>query len=273
MDLAVQNLSFQKVNQIGNNFKNSALVNFTGKEDSFELSQESREKRRIASNLAELGFKKEEAREFTDKYYGSEEYSVLVNGEMIDEGSEEEPEYVNTPQHALDLERNLTPEEAVVYLALDMEHSREFADKYDYGDDFLTSPFNKSPLDYAKIMKKENLDFIDAALVLNNEVSLEDLKSTDKYFPDREKNDYDTRKDVTLAILKNKEVIDKLTSDETDDTGSFKSGLIRPLTIDEAVILTTFVDADKLTIENINSAIQETAETSDFIAESKVFKV
>lgn len=100
-----------------------------------------------------------------------------------------------------------------------------------------------------------------------------ELKSTDKYYPDRNRDDFDVRKDVTLAILKNKEVIDKLTSEETDDMGSFKSGLIRLLTIDEAVCLTTFVDADKLTVENLNSAIRESAKTGEFIMESKVFKV
>ena len=234
-------------------------LNFQGRADIVSFSDVAKERNQILSDLAKIGIDKDKALEFIQEYYKTPAYHELING--VDDGLGESP----LPAHYVEIERNLTPTEAILYQAYDMgsyyvQHGDwGFPDmptttikalKYDLGSaDFL-------PIDLAQNID-DDIDIVLSGMIIKGKLDKETAKKTAKYYNVALDN-FSNRKNLKEAeytaylISQNLDKLNCLTSDEKDEDNNLLSGFSRPLTDEEAVILITndYIPSDKASINS-----------------------
>ena len=241
------------------NLNSSKKVNFKANSDIISFSDVAKEKSQILSELKSLGFDYEEAQNLVKEYYKTPMYYELTEGE-IEDGK-------LYPKHFVEIERNLTPTEAIVYQAYDMD--QYYVQSGDWGfpenpattikaQDYDLGEMNFLPLELAKNIN-EDIDVVLSGMILKGKIDPETALKTAKYYNvscDKFSNYFNLKEAEYTAdlISKNLEKLDYLTSDETK-----KEGLLRPLTDKEAVDLITndYMPDDTASLNNYFSYNRE----------------
>ena len=253
MELKSLNLSVSNVSKVNKKFNNSK-INFTSN-DVIDFSSVAKEKITIAQDLQKIGFTSKEVSELIKEYYETQTYKNLTQGDE---------DYNNEPIHYVEIDRNLTPSEAIVYQALEMDdYYAQYAGSlpcdYEKGSiesqDWDLKSADFLPLDVAKLML-QGFDIVEAGMILKGEIDTDTAKKVQKYYNYIDGN-YENMKNVQQAecdILKLSQNIEQLTN-YTDSKKASEMGLLRPLSIKEA---TTLVDCDYLRndVKSLNHYIQ-----------------
>ena len=166
-----------KINRVNNDTKTNKSVNFKGC-DVVSFSEGAKGKIEIIKDLKNINLPPKEITEMMNKYLSNERYDELTVGDKD-----------GNIAHWVDVERNLTPSEAIVYQAFDMDDY--YAQYYDImPSDYVEgdieaqnrelNSFEFLPLDLAKYMT-QGLDIALSGMVLKGEISKEDaFKIIDK---------------------------------------------------------------------------------------------
>lgn len=247
-------LNFLNINPVkfSANKKIDKKVSLAQKPDIIDISfSEAKKKNDIINELKATGLTKEEALELYEEYGCGEKFDELVNG--CDDGY---------PAHYINTDENLTPSEAILYQAYEMN------DYYMQFEPFSQIPFSYSngtfssnsrnlgeatftPVELATMINENNFDIVTAGMVLRDDISLETAKEISKnnhHVSDSWAETYNVKycEEVAHNIIDNFDTINNLTSDEKDENGELKSGLTRPLTFDEAMSALTLKAAPDL---------------------------
>ena len=247
--------------------KNRA-VSFQSKKDTIKISSFGKERFKLIKGLADIGYKPAYASKLVKEFYqdvNTEDtlYEKLVNG-VYDEYEEK---YV--PFHNIESrEDNLTPLEAIVYVNENMD---DYYSQYLFGfnKDNLTEEekgydvgeADFSPVELAKYINK-GFDIIIAGMILKGKMDEETARAVQGYYEESEIIKYECNPNVVIAecladkISKNLEKLNSWTSDEKDEEGNLKSGLLRPLTKSEAVFIFD-IEGEKADTETINERLKE----------------
>lgn len=234
-----------KINNVSNNDNASSKLSFKAKPDVVSFSPVAKEKIALIKDLVSIGYTQEDAKSLIANSYNTNEFQNLVNGEYF----ELDGEYY--PAHNINIDRNLSAIEALVYMDNDMdsyymqhndfgiplgyENSNVDSENYDIGTcEFL-------PVELAKTMKK-GFDIALSGMILKGKMDEKTAAEIQKYY-DVSGDSYAYKANIKGAecvaemIAQNLETIKSLTSDEQNDDGSLKNGLNRSLTDEEAVLL------------------------------------
>jgi len=235
-------LNLNNISKIENKNIKNHKINFKGN-DVVNFSDGAKKKAEIISQLKNIGLSSLEINNLMKKYYGTEQYWELINGNIADDEQ--------TYAHYAPVDRNLTPTEAIVYQAYDMENyfmqywdlipnepSNSNYRDYDIGQADFT------PLDLAKTIN-EGYNIVLAGMILKNKININDAQKIQEYNEILE-NVYNKNLDIKEteylinAVIEN---IDKL-NELTDDKKTQELGLLRPLDKEEAFLL--LIDCDYL---------------------------
>ncbi|MBQ9245311.1 hypothetical protein IJ182_03480 [bacterium] len=242
-----------------NKFNNQKQIYFKGKADIVDFSSVAKSTIAIINNLKNIGFSDTEAANLVKDYYNTDEYYKLVNGEY------DEEENKTYPCHWIDFDRNLNPEEAIVYQAYDMkDYYMQYMGCYPEGHEKSTFDSQKydigeakfSPILLAKEMIKGN-DICMSSMILKGNIDEETAQEVNKYYS-KIHDRFSKIKNVqaaeyTIDLLNQN--LDKLryyTSDERKEDGTLINGYTRALTDEEAAILVTcdYLPTDSDSINN-----------------------
>ena len=242
MNLGNINLNSISINRNLN--KNSQTkISFGSESDVIEFSPGARENKEIVNELVELGYDMGTALRMLADYKGSDDYNQLTQGDPLDNGV----------SHSIEIDRHLTPAEALLYLKYNMgdyymQYMNAFPISYEKGTLDSTShdigDFSFLPKDLAKYLLK-GFDIVLSGMILKGTLSEKEAKDIKPYYELAQSDNYSKTCNVQQAeyavsiIKSNLSKIRGWISDEKNESGSLKSGLERPLTQQEAVILVT----------------------------------
>lgn len=212
----------------------------------------------ITEDLKNIGLTQRQISKLVKDYYNTDEYEYLVNGD--DDGDK---------WHTVEIERNLTPAEAIVYQAYGMDSY--YCAIGANGLEDASIP----PLDLVKTMLSQEVDLVAANMLLSGKIHPETAEMLKKIeqgggiwtewidngdsFGSSATEEIAIRESGIILIDKN---LDKMTS-WLDKDKSAEMGLIRPLKPREAE---EFVIAcNKNDVETINKYIKEHDEAISYL--------
>ena len=261
----IGNIGLQQISSANKNNK----ISFQSAKDIVDISPIGKEKSELISQLTDIGYKPEYASKLVREFYQDvhkedSSYEKLVNGVYdADLGDYYAGHCIKSRT------TNLTPAEAIVYVEEEMEdyywqylngcdpsHLSIEENNYDIGED------NFSPLELAKYMNK-GFDIILAGMILKGKMDEETARAIQGYYEESESIKYETgTPNIQLAecladrLSKNLDRLDSWTSDEKDEEGNLKSGLLRPLSKYETAFILN-VEDENADAETINRYIKE----------------
>ena len=264
MKLGFGNFNIINLKQVDNKIDTSQNISFCAKPDIVSFSPIAKEKMALIRDLVSIGYSENEAKLLVSDLFNTKKFQELVNGEYY----EDDKAYY--PAHNIDISRNLSPLEALLYmdnsmdsyymqhndfgLPLDYENSNLDVDSYDIGTcDFL-------PMELAKTIKK-GYDIALAGMILKGKLDENTASKIQKYYNVSEES-YFMKANIKSAeytseiLAQNIDALENLTSEEKNEDGTLKNGLKRCLTDLEATTLILYYPEHN-NVDELNNYIDQ----------------